>query len=173
MTDIIALAIVIVAAVLGLLLGFHRLIKVLTGGLFGIIIGIVVCAMIGGSLQNLDVSQQFIASVNQTTTEWWAFLSYLKLGYVAFYLVLFLLVQIVRVVIVKIISNIAASESPIIVFINKSLGLVISVVFVSAVILLALAGIRALDGTDFGQSIIAQFEDSYLKVIYENNPIKF
>lgn len=173
MLDIIMLAALIIAAVIGLVAGFNRVLKLFTGGIFGIIISIVACVMLGGSLMNLGVSQKLIVFVNDFMADKWAFLGYLKLGYVAFYLVLFLLVQIVRIIIVKIIRSIAQKDSAVIRFFDKSLGVVFSAAFFAALVLLALAVIETFADTALGEKILTQMDGSYLKVIYDNNPINF
>ena len=100
-------------------------------------------------------------------------MKYLYLGYVAFYGILFIIVQILRVSIVKAIINITDSENPVIKFFNKFLGVILCVACIACLALLVLAGMEMLSEKEFMQKIIEGMKDSYLYVIYINNPIKF
>jgi|AGTN01.1.fsa_nt_gi hypothetical protein len=171
--DYVFIAVVVVAALIGMMLGFNKVLKLLTGGIFGIIISVVVCVMVGGSLQNLTVSQNLINSVDAAAVNAWAFLAYLKPGYVVFYLVLFALVQAARMIVVRIIRNVARSNSAIVRVFDKSLGLALSGAFVVAVSLLFFAGIKLLGDTSFGQDVVSKIGGGWLKTIYDNNPINF
>lgn len=173
MINYILLGLVILAGIIGMFMGFHKQLNFLTGGIFGVIISIVVCFMIGGTLQTLEFSQKLIAFVNEKSAEAWSFLQYLKLGYVAFYLVLFAIVQIARAILMSIIKSIASKDNGVIKFVDKSLGLIFGAAFFCAVILLLLAGVKMIENSSFGQTIMTYINDSYLKVIYENNPINF
>lgn len=171
--DIIALIVFIALAVLGYILGFGKILKLFTGGIFGIIISIIACAMLGGTVQTIPAVQSFIVSVNEAATNAWQFLQYLQLGYVAFYVIMFIVVQIVRIIIVRIIKRVMESESKIVSVINRVLGFVFSVGFGIGFMLLFFAFVEVLGDTSFGQDMIAKLGDGVLYTFYENNPISF
>lgn len=171
--DIISLAVLILIAIIGYALGFGKSLKMVTGGIVGFIISLFVCVAFGGYFQGLAPIADFITKINEITTGYWEFLKYLKLGYVAFYLILFAVVQIARGIVVKTIAKIGDSNNKAVKIINKILGAALCVAFFSGVVLLAFAGMKFIEDTSFVQSILEKLNGSYLTVIYENNPIAF
>lgn len=171
--DIISLAALILIAIIGYALGFGKSLKMVTGGIVGFIISLFVCVAFGGYFQGLAPIASFITKINDLTTGYWEFLKYLKLGYVAFYLILFAAVQIARGIVVKTIAKLDYAKNKAIKIINKILGAALCLTFFCGLLLLAFAGIKMIEGTSFAQGILDKISDSYLMVIYQNNPISF
>lgn len=171
--DIISLAVLILIAIIGYALGFGKSLKLITGGVVGFIISLFVCVAFGGYFQGFAPIAQFIVNINEITTGYWSFLAYLKLGYVAFYVLLFFAVQIVRLIVVKTIAKLDYAKNKGVQIVNKILGAALCLAFFGGLVLLAFAGIKALESTGFAQGILDKLSGSYLMVIYENNPIAF
>ncbi len=171
--DLISLAVLIIIAIIGYALGFGKSLKMVTGGIVGLIISLFVCFAFGGFFQGLTPVANFITKINDITTGYWEFLKYLKLGYVAFYLLLFAAVQIARGIVVKTIAKIDYAKNKAIKIINKILGAALCLAFFGGLLLLAFGGIKLIESTSFAQGILDKISDSYLMVIYQNNPITF
>lgn len=173
MLDIIALAVVIIVALGGYAMGFAKSLKAVTGGIMGVIISVFVCVAFGGALQNLPVIKNFIDFVNTKAAEAWAFLGVLKIGYAAFYALLFLATQILRLIVVNTKAKIDYSRNKAVIIINKALGGVLCTAFLCGVVLLAFAVLGMAVQAGFGEEIVDKLKGSYLYVIYQNNPINF
>ncbi|MDR0752364.1 MAG: hypothetical protein LBF12_07290 [Christensenellaceae bacterium] len=173
MVDLSYLVAFIIIALLGLLLGFGKILKIFTSGPFGLIISIIFCAFLGGTLQSVPFIADFITSINQKAIDIASFFQYIKPGIVVYYIVMFLIVQIFRMFVVKLIKTLMEIEKPAIKLLNRILGLVFSVAFSSAFLLLFFAVVEIFDSTQFGQNIILKLGDGIIRGIYDNNPINF
>lgn len=171
--DIASIIVLIIIALGGYAMGFGKSLKAITGGPMGFIISFFVCVAFGGTLQNISLIAKFIAHINTITTDFWSFLSYLKLGHVAFYVILFVVVQIARAIVVNTIAKIDYNQNKVIMYINNFLGGALCLAFFSGIVLLAFAVMSLLDDTSFIQNILNKISNSYLFVIYQNNPISF
>lgn len=173
LVNIISIGVLIVIALAGYGMGFGKSLKVITGGPVGFVISLFVCVAFGGTLMGFPLIMDFINIIGTKATEAWEFLKYLYLGYVAFYVVLFFAVQIARKIVVNIVSKLHDSKNGFVIFINRFFGAVLCVSFFAGMVLLAFAGIKFIESTSFAQSILGKISESYLIVIYENNPISF
>lgn len=171
--DIISIVFLIIVALGGYAMGFGKSLKAITGGVVGFIISIFVCIAFGGSLQGLPFIKSFIEYVNTAATQAWEFLGVLQLGYVAFYVIMFLIVQLARIIVVNTIAKIDYSQNRAIVIINKILGSILCLGFVGGIILLVMAALSFFEEMTFVENLLNKFSDSYLYVVYNNNPISF
>lgn len=122
--DWIAIAIVLGSIVLGIFVGFGSGLKFFTSGVFGFIIGLVVCAMFGTVF--LDVG--FIGDMLAKLAANWAdneLLTKMHLEVVIYYVALFFIVQLLRIIIVLIIKKLLEADKPIAKIINKTLGAIL------------------------------------------------
>jgi len=154
-----------VAALVGVLLGFGRSLKWFTKGIFGIIIAVVVCIMIGGTVMKWPFVQKFIEDVNIWFGERWAFLARIHLGTIIFYLTLGGVVQLARIIIVKIIVGITKSKNKAIRVFNRIGGVLFMAAFIFGLWCVALAVL-----TDVSADVPF---DGTLAWLLENNPITF
>ena len=121
LADFIAIGIVLVCIVLGALIGFGSGLKFFTSGIFGIIIGVVICALVGTVF--LEVG--FVKDLLDKLAACWAhidFLTKMRLDVVIYYVILFVVVQILRIIIVLIIKRVSESKNTFIRVINRTLG---------------------------------------------------
>lgn len=138
LADWIAIGIVIVFLALGALIGFGSGLKFFTSGIFGIIIGVVVCALVGTVF--LEVG--FVRDLLDKLAACWAdveFLNKIRLDAVIYYVILFVVVQILRIIIVTIIKHVSESKNILIKIVNKTLG---AVMFLAIGVLLAFLALK-------------------------------
>lgn len=114
LADWIAIGIVVACLAIGALIGFGRTLKFFTSGIFGIIIGVVACALIGTAFIHVP----FIEALMDKFPWYW-------LGIVVYYVVLFIVVQLLRIIIVLIVKHVAEAENVVMKVINKTLGAVL------------------------------------------------
>ena len=123
LADWIALAMVVVFLALGALIGFGKGLKFFTSGIFGIVISVLICALIGTVF--LDVG--FVGDLLGKLAENWAHIEFLKtihLEVITYYVIMFVIVQIARIIVVVVIKQILESENILMKIVNKSLGAV-------------------------------------------------
>ena len=138
LADWIAIGIVVVFIALGALIGFGSGLKFFTSGIFGIIIGVVVCALVGTVF--LEVG--FVRDLLDKLAACWEnvdFLVKIRLDVVIYYIILFIVVQLLRIIIVMIIKHVTQSKNVIIRIINRTLG---AVLFLALGVLLAFLALK-------------------------------
>ena len=173
--DYIFIGVGILFAIIGLLLGFGKQLKILTSGIFGIIISIVVCYFIFGFVLNLGFVQTLLESFREKVAAsdngFMRFLLTIRIDVIALAIVLFLIVQIVRIIIVAIIKGVMEANNPVLKVINRTLGLLLGVAVFLALMLIVMQIIYLSQGTD--GEIYAKLEGSFFRLdrIYLNNPL--
>ncbi|MDE7453031.1 MAG: hypothetical protein K2N22_01330 [Clostridia bacterium] len=138
LADWIAIAAVAVFIVLGALAGFGKGLKFFTSGIFGIIISIVVCYLIGGMVLKLPFVQtllgKFIAALTDKNN-FCNFLLKIHIEIVVYYIVLLIVVSALRVLIVYLLKFILEIKAPAFKVINRILG---ALLFIVVLLLLTL-----------------------------------
>ncbi len=132
--DWVLLGLVVGGLALGSLFGFGGIFKFFTTGVFGIIISVVVCFLIGSAFYGtfeplLDKLQEAIVA----NDNWFcAFIGKLNIQVILYYVIMFVIVWLLRFIVVKIIKSISQSESKGIKIANRLLG----AIFLVAILLL-------------------------------------
>lgn len=134
--DWVFLGIILGGLALGSLLGFGKLFKFFTSGIFGIILSIVVCFLIGAAFQGpltpfLDGLAEKITSVDNWFCQ---FLGKINIQVILYYIIMFVVVWILRFIIVRIIKAVAESENKVLKVFNRVTG---AVFFLAALLLIA------------------------------------
>ncbi|MBO4472256.1 MAG: hypothetical protein J5765_00465 [Clostridia bacterium] len=128
--DFIFIAAAIGFGILGLFMGFGRLLKWLTGGLRGVLISIVVCYLIFGFVLNLGFVQTLLArfkeSLAASDSGIVRFLATIRIEVIVLAVVLFALVQIARKIIVVLLERVLESDNVVMKAINKTFGVVLA-----------------------------------------------
>lgn len=175
LVDWIALVLMVVALAVGALLGLGKWLKFLTSGIFGIIISIVVCYLLGGGIMQLEFVQELLAKFASLWADkggfGFALLTKIHLEIIVFYLVLFVLVQIVRILLVKLVQK--GLEAPVlpIKIINRVFGAAVACAIVLLLGLIVLWVVSWVGG-DTAASWATYFEKSkFIGALYRNNPI--
>lgn len=137
LADWIAIGVVLVCLAIGALVGFGKWLKVFTSGIFGFIISVVVCALIGTTF--LAASEPLLNAISSLWAgkEGWFFdmLDKIHIETVLYFIMLFIAVQLVRIIFVQIVKAICDSDNTLIKVINKTLG---AILFLAVGVLIAL-----------------------------------
>ena len=123
MVDWIALGIIFVFAAIGALIGFGRGLKFLTGGIFGIIISVVLCYIFGSMILGVPFVNDLLTKLAESIGGWSIVVT------VIYYVVLFILFTLIRILIVKIIRKVAEADVLIMKIINKVFGAILMAAF--------------------------------------------
>ena len=111
LADWIILALLLIFALLGMLLGFGKGLKIFTGGIFGVAISIFVCYAVGGLIINIGFIQSALMNMRSAIAAkdngFCDFLLTIHIDIIVYYVALFIIVQILRIIIVIIIASIA------------------------------------------------------------------
>lgn len=135
--DWVAIGVVVASLGLGALIGFGKGLKFFTSGIFGFIIGVVICALVGTVF--LDVP--FVADLLAKLRESWAgieFLDKVHMDVIIYYVIMFVVVQLLRIILVLIIKAIFESDNIVIKIVNRTLGAVLFLIIGVCIALLAL-----------------------------------
>lgn len=166
--DAITLIAAIALAMLGFAVGFGRVLKFFTKGVFGVIISVFFCATFGGMIQGIGPVGQWLDSLNTWLGSAWEFLETIHLATIIYYIILFCVMQVLRILIVKFLVAVFESELLVIRIVNKILGAVLLVAVVFLLTLLVLACVPL-----FGGDLSAALDGTFLGILYENNPVQF
>lgn len=169
--DIVTIVVLIFSLLLGLARGFGKSLKSFTKGIFGVVISVFVVVSLGGMITNISYAGDFIVKINDIIVTKSEFFGKLQLGIWVFYILLFFVVQLARILVVKVVVDIFQNDNKVIHFINKFLGAVFAPAAVFMFVLLVLALFKSFETLTVVKNILAELNDSYLLVIYNNNPI--
>lgn len=161
--DWIAIAVVAAFILLGALVGFGKGLKFFTSGVFGIIISIVVCYLIGGLVLKISYVQEILGKFIEALTgknKFCNFLLKIHIEIVVYYIVLFIIVSAVRILIVYLLRRIVESNRPVFKVINKFLGIFFFLIVMILLVLFIFQIIYWIGGSvygDFRQSLNGSF----------------
>ena len=169
--DAVTLIVAIALFGLGLALGFGRVLKIFTKGIFGFILSIFLCVTFGGMIAGIPAVSEWIAGLNAKLGESWQFLATIHLATVIYYVVLFFALQLVRILVVKCVAGFFSIDVLPMRIVNRVLGAAAAVAAVLLLDLLVFAIVALFDGAaaDLSQKLAG----SFLGTLFENNPVKF
>lgn len=174
--DWIAIGIVAVAALLGAIFGFGKVLKFYTSGIFGIIISVFICYCIGGIILQwqfvTDLLEKFASLWAGKEGFWFDFLTRIHVEVIVYYICLFIVIQIARIIIVQVLKRIVEVKNVVMKVINRVLGAALLVVMTILFALLVLQIIHWVGGST-SDALLSQLEGSVFKldVVYLNNPL--
>jgi len=171
--NIIFIVALIVLAIVGSALGFGRALKISTSGISGIIISIIVCVLIGGALLATPAISNLVYNGNNYFRDIWVFFGIIRLAHVIYFIALFAIVQIIRIIIVRIIKGISEIDKKAIKIVNRILGAIYVALAAFVIMLLLFAALSLIEQTGFAQSILEAIDGTFLRTLYNNNPIVF
>ena len=175
LADWIAIAVVAVFIVTGARVGFGKGLKFFTEGIFGIIISILVCYLIGGMVLKLSFVQKLLGKFIEALTDKNAFCNFLlkiHIEIVVYYIVLFIVVSALRVLIVFIIKRIVELNNPVSKVFNKIGGVFFFLIVLVLLTFLVFQIIYWIGGSvyeDFHKSLTGSFFK--LDKLLEANPL--
>jgi hypothetical protein len=174
--DWIAVGVVLVAAFIGLLLGFARTLKVFTGGIFGVIISIVVCYFLYGLVINWNFTQvlmtKIVEGLQNADNGFCNFLITIRIDIITVCVAMFIIIQLIRIILVAIVNGIADASHGIFGAINRIFGLVLMVAIVVMLALIVFQIISWVGGstaTDLAQKLDGSLFK--LDIVFLNNPL--
>lgn len=151
LADWIAVGIVAGGLLLGALVGFGSGLKFFTKGIFGFIIAIVVCALVGTVFLEVgfigDLMRKFSSLWTEKEGWFYDFLGKIHMEVVVYYIVLFIVVQILRIIIVGIIKGISRSKNIVIRTLDRAFGAIFFALMFALIALLILKIIGWVGGT--------------------------
>ncbi len=171
--DSVTLICAIVLAGLGLALGFARVLRLFTKGIFGFILSVFLCATFGGMIAGIPAVAGLISDLNASLSDAWSFLGKIHLETVIYYIILFVVIQILRILIVRLIGSVFSADNAVMRFLNRILGMILMLAAVFLLTLLVFGIFRIFESTDFVQDFIAKTDGTFLGLLYDINPVKF
>lgn len=175
--DWLALGIILLSALIGLMLGFGKLLKVFTGGIFGIIISIVVTYFLIGVVASWHFVQVLMGKLNETMeasdSKFVHFLARISTSKIILGIILFVVVQLLRIIIVKIIKGVAEIDNPVIKAFNRIGGMLF---MLAVIIMLALIVFQIVYwiGGDSAASFRSYLTGGLrLEWVFDNNPLRY
>lgn len=127
--DYVFIGIALIFGIVGLCVGFGKLLGWLTSGIRGILISVFICYLIFGFVLNLGFVQTLLGHLKDglaaSENGFVKFLLTIRIDVIALAVVLFALVQIVRKMIVKILEGVMEADNVVMKAINKTFGMVL------------------------------------------------
>ena len=175
LADWIAIAVVAAFILLGVFVGFGKGLKFFTEGIFGIIISIVVCYLIGGMVLKFSFVQQILGKFIEALTDKNKFCTLLlkiHIEIVVYYIVLFIVVSALRVLIVFLIKRIVELNNPVSRVFNKIGGALFFLVVLVLLTFLVFQIIYWIGGSAY-ESFHQKLAGSFFKLdkLLEANPL--
>ncbi len=156
-------------------MGFGKGLKFFTEGIFGIIISVVVCYLIGGMVLKFSFVQTLLGKFIDALADknkFCDFLLKIHIEIVVYYIVLFVIVSAARVLIVFLLKRFVEIDRPVFKVINKSLGILlflIVLVFLTLFIFQVIYWIGGSTYDNFHQKLAGSF--FRLDKLLEANPL--
>ena len=173
--DVIALITIIFCFVGGAALGFGRWLKILTGGIVGKIISVIICYFLFGIVLDwyfVKAFMQKITTALQENGSWICnVLLTIRLDLIVFGAVLFVLVQLLRKFVVYLIANVMQIDNKVISVVNRVLGVILLTVFVAILTLIVFQVVAWVMGTNGGFYQTLQGSAFGLDKIFTDNPL--
>ena len=173
--DYILIGLVVLGSIIGIIVGFGKGLSILTKGIGGIIISVVVCYFIFGSLLNIrfvsGLLESFRNTLNENGSGFCKFVLAIRVDYIVYAIVLFVVVQILRKIIVGLINKGFSADNVIVKSLNRIFGLILSIAVLCIIVLLGMQLYSLIGGVSVETTNI--FEGSFFKLdyIFANNPL--
>lgn len=176
--DWIAIGVLVLTLALGLLLGFGKILKMFTGGIFGIIISLVVTYFCLGIVASWgfvqDLMAKLLTAMENANNSIVDFLITIGIEKIILAVGLFIIVQVLRIIIVNVIKSIVEVNNPVIKVINRMLGVVLLLAIMCMIALLVFHVIALVGGAS-AENFQLKLSGSVFKLdwVYENNPLQY
>ncbi len=152
--DWIAVGVIGVSLLIGLLLGFGKLLKIFTGGIVGIIISIVVTYFCLGIVSSWgfvqDIMAKLIGAMQNANNGIVDFLIKIGIEKIILAVGLFIIIQVIRIILVSIIKSIVEIDNVVFKVINKFFGVIFMVGISCMVALIVFHVIQLIGGGALG-----------------------
>lgn len=175
--DWIVLGVAAVTIILGLLLGFGKLLKMFTSGIVGILISIVVTYFLLGIVASWgfvqDINAKLLEAMQNSDSGFVNFLLKIGIEKIILAVVLFIAVQFIRIFLVRLLKYILEIERPVMMVINKVLGAVFALVITAMIVLVIFHIVDLVGGNseaDFRQWLTGALRMDW---VFDNNPLQY
>lgn len=171
LADWIMLGVIAVVIILGLVAGFSGGLRFFTGGIFGVIISIIVTYFLLGVVNSWQFVQDLLAKLNDAmglSEQACAVIDQIILA-----VLLFVLVQILRIIIVKLIAGLFEIDNAFFKVINKILGIVVMAAVAAGIGLLVFQIIYWVGG-ETAHAVSQALDGSFFRLdwVYQHNPLR-
>ena len=168
------IGIYILAVVVGLFFGFGKVLEVVAKGLVGKIVAVFITYTIFGLVLELSFVQSALLTLTTFLGEKGAIGKVLlatRIELVVLAVVLYFAVRFVLKLMVELVSAIMSADNKIMIFINKTLGVALSLAFVTIIVLLVFQILFLTTGTS--GAVYQALSQTFLKLdkLYVNNPL--
>lgn len=173
--DYILIGLIALGCIIGVTVGFGKGLSILTKGLRGMIISVIICYFIFGALLNLGfvsgLLESFRNTLNENGSGFCGFLLTIRVDYIVYGVALFIIVQILRKIFVALIDKGCSIDNTGVKIINRIFGVILSLAVMAIVILLAMQVYGIISGVSEESTKI--FEGSLFKLdyVFTNNPL--
>lgn len=152
--DWVFLALIVGGLLFGALFGFGNIFKFFTTGIFGIIISVVVCFLIGAAFYGpVEPLLNKLADAIVANENWLCqFLAKINIQIVLYYVVMFVIVWILRFIVVRLVKAVTKSENKAVKVLNRITGsiLLLGIFFIIGFLVIRLIGwVGGQTATDF------------------------
>lgn len=175
MMDVIAIGIILLVAVIGCFAGFGNVLKFLSDGILGIILTVVVCYFLFGTVLALPFVQslleKLVTAVQGVNSPFLSFLFVtIRLDLVIYAVVLYLVVALLRKLVVFLIGSVSSIETKPMIILNRIGGTILALLWLFMIVLIIFQVIAWVVGTE--GAVYDFFNQSFfLGKLYQNNPL--
>ncbi len=175
--DWLALAVILLTALIGILLGFGKLLKAFTGGVVGIIISIVVTYFSIGVVASWpfvqDIMASLVAKMEATGSGFVHFFVVIGVEKIILAIILFFIIQLLRIIIVVVIKGIVEVDNPVMKAFNRIAGMIFMFAVLVMVTLLVFHVIDLIGGS--AEESFKEYITGALRLdkLFENNPLQY
>ncbi len=174
--DFVFIAGIALFAFLGLGLGFGKQLSFFTKGIFGFLISVFVCYLLFGFVYNVPFVQtlleKFKESLSSSDKTAVKILLKIRIDIVVYAVALFAVVTVVRIIVVAIIKNALEADTLVMKIINKTAGLLLSLVMFAALWLIVFQILFLTKGGADG-ALAQKLQGSFFRLdhLYTHNPL--
>ncbi|MDR3021828.1 MAG: hypothetical protein LBU60_04055 [Clostridiales bacterium] len=151
--------------------GLAKSFKLISTSLIGTAIIIYLSFILGGVLRKIDFIESNLQDFNGYISERWNFLSYIKAGFLLYYLAIFCCLIIARIILTSSIASKDNSDIFFVRFVSKTLGAILFLAFFVGLVLIFFAIVRHFDSSQFYTDVTKAIDGSFLKWLFDKNPI--
>lgn len=173
--DWLALGIIVVAGVLGIILGFGKCLKIFTGGVVGIIISVVVSYLLFGIVGSWTFVKELMAKLHTVMVNanngFVNFLMNIGIEKIILAVAVFVVVQLIRILLVSVVKGIFEINNNVMRAINKTLGIIfmLSVAVMISLLVMHVAAWIEGDTSDNMRNFLTGA--LHLEWVFDHNPI--
>ncbi len=173
--DLIALGVGLFAVLSGLVMGFGKVLKLITNGFIGKIFTLVICYFLFGIVLKIGFVQELLAKLILTLSEKGNIicnlLIKLRIDLIALAVALFVVVLIINKLLVGLIKKFFEMDNKVMRVINKTFGVVLMCAFIVVLGLVAFQVLFWLTGAQGGVYAFLEGSKFGIDKIYLNNPL--